>query len=331
MFKKYTSIENTYRVEIIDRIKSHGFWDDEFVVQEKVHGANLSYWTTNGEDFYAAKRTEQIPENEKFYNYNNILEELKPKLQGIWKELKATIPGLEQFTIFGEVIGGDYPHPDVPVNRKALLVQKGIYYSPNNHFFAFDILVNSETYLDVDLVNAYFEKYDLLHAKTLFRGTMEECLNHPNDFNSTIPKEFGLPDLNPNIVEGVVIRPAKSRHLNNGARVILKNKNEKWSENKKFHKSIKNKDELSDKVIKLQEAILTYVTENRLNNVLSKIGEVTEKDFGKVLGIYNKDVVEDFLKDYHEITDELEKKEQKQVTKSFLKTAGELVRERLNG
>lgn len=331
MFKKYNSIENAYRVEIIDRIKRHGFAEDAFIVQEKVHGANLSYWTTNGEDFYAAKRTEQIPENEKFYNYDSILEELKPRFQSIWKELKATTPDLKQFTIFGEIIGGDYPHPDIAVNRKASLVQKGIYYSPDNHFFAFDIVLNSEIYLDVDVVNAYFEKYDLLYAKTLFSGTLEECLKYPNDFNSTIPKEFELPELAPNTVEGVVIRPLKSRHLNNGVRVILKNKNEKWAENRKFHKSIKHKDELSDKVIKLQEAILTYVTENRLNNVLSKIGEVTEKDFGKVLGMYNKDVVEDFLKDYHEIIAELEKKEQKQVTKSFLKTAGELVKNYLVG
>ena len=40
MFRKYNSIENTYREEFLERIKSHGFWNDEFVVQEKVHGAN---------------------------------------------------------------------------------------------------------------------------------------------------------------------------------------------------------------------------------------------------------------------------------------------------
>ena len=51
MFKKYTSIENIYREEFLDRIKSHGFWDDDFIVQEKAHGSNLSYWTTNGRDF----------------------------------------------------------------------------------------------------------------------------------------------------------------------------------------------------------------------------------------------------------------------------------------
>jgi len=329
MFKKYTSIENTYRDEFLDRIKGHGFWDDEFIVQEKVHGANLSYWTTNGEDFFAAKRTDQIPNNETFYNYDLILNEIKPNLKNIWLNLKNEITDLKQLTIFGEIIGGDYPHQDVEIDRKAILVQKGIFYSPKNHFYAFDILINSEVYLNVDLANQHFDKQNLLYAKTIFRGNIKECLDYPNDFNSTLPRELNLPDLIPNVVEGVVIKPTITRHFNNGVRVILKNKNEKWSENKKYHKSIKLEDEISDKIIKLQEAILTYVTENRLNNVVSKIGEISQKDFGRVLGMFNKDVVEDFLKDYHQITDELEKKELKLITKSFAKTATELVNNKI--
>ncbi|MEW7292883.1 RNA ligase, Rnl2 family [Aquimarina sp. 2304DJ70-9] len=329
MFKKYTSIENTYRDEFLDRIKGHGFWNDEFIVQEKVHGANLSYWTTNGEDFFSAKRTDQISNDEKFYNHDLILKQIEPKLKNIWLDLKNEFEDLKQLTIFGEIIGGDYPHKEVESDKKSIIVQKGIFYSPKNHFYAFDILINSEIYLNVDVSNEHFEKQNLLHAKTVFRGNINECMNYPNDFNSTLPKEFNLPELVPNIVEGVVIKPIKTRHFNNGVRVILKNKNEKWSENKKYHKSIKLEDELSDKVVKLQEAILTYVTENRLNNVISKIGEVSQKDFGSVLGMFNKDVVEDFLKDYHQITNQLEKKELKLITKSFAKTATELVNDKI--
>ena len=329
MFKKYTSIENTYRDEFIDRIKGHGYWNDEFIVQEKAHGANLSYWTKNGEDFFAAKRTDRIASDEKFYNHDLILNKIKTKLKNIWSDLKNEFNNLDQLTIYGEVIGGDYPHAEVEVDKRALMVQKGIYYSPKNHFYAFDILVNTKEYLDVDIANYHFKKQKLLYAKTIFRGNISECLDFPNDFNSMIPVEFNLPFLTPNIVEGVIIKPIKSSHFNNGIRVILKNKNEKWSENKKYHKSIKLEDELSDKVIKLQEAILTYVTENRLNNVLSKIGEVSQKDFGRVLGMFNKDVVEDFFKDYHKITDELEKKELKLVTKSFARSATELVNNKI--
>jgi len=105
--------------------------------------------------------------------------------------------------------------------------------------------------------------------------------------------------------------------------------NEKWSENKKYHKSISQTDEPTEKVIKLQEAIITYVTENRLNNVISKIGEITQKDFGRVLGMFNKDVVEDFTKDYQKILEELDKKEIKSINKSIGNLAMELVKEKI--
>ena len=329
MFKKYNSIENTYRDEFLERVKTHGFWEDEFVVQEKVHGSNLSFFTKDGKTFFSAKRTGLIEENEKFYNYKTVLEDIKPKLELLWNILKNDFPKLEQLTIFGELFGGDYPHPEIEVDKKSVAVQKGIFYSPKNHFYAFDILLNAKKYLDVHTANMYFERVKLLYAKTIFKGSIVECLKHENDFNTTIPQELGLPLLEPNIAEGVVIRPTKTSYFNSGKRVILKNKNEKWSENKKYHKSINQTDESSEKVIKLQEAIKTFVTENRLNNVISKIGEITQKDFGKVLGMFNKDIVEDFTKVYSDLLNDLDKKEIKMINKSIGKIAMELVKNKI--
>ena len=40
----------------------------------------------------------------------------------------------------------------------------------------------------MDKANAYFEKEGIFHAKTLFRGNLEECLKYPNEFQTTIPK-----------------------------------------------------------------------------------------------------------------------------------------------
>ena len=117
---------------------------------------------------------------------------------------------------------------------------------------------------------------------------------------------MGLPEIADNICEGVVIRPIITPHFNHGVRVILKKKNEAWAEGKQFRKSIKKEEKLPEKIVKLREAILTYVTENRLNNVLSKVGQVTIKDFGKVMGMFSKDIVEDFSKDYQEVLSELE-------------------------
>ena len=329
MFKKFNSIENSYQGAFLEKIKSHGFWNDEYIVQEKVHGANLSYITLDGINFQTAKRTAILQADENFYNFNHILNDIQPKLQSIWSRLKTTYTDMEQMTIFGELFGGDYPKEKVARDKNAKMVQKGIYYSPSNHFFAFDILLNTNTYLDVDEINALFEEAGLLYAKSLFRGSLEDCLQYPNAFDSTIPKELGLPELENNTCEGVVIRPVKSIFLGGGSRVILKNKNEQWEENRRFQKKITKEQEIPEKVRLLQEAIISYITENRLSNVISKIGEITNKDFGKVIGMFNKDVIEDFTKDYGERLSELEKKERKMVTKSIGKHTAKLVRARI--
>ncbi len=329
MFRKYNSIENTYRAEFLNRIQSHGFWNDEYVVQEKVHGANLSYWTTDGKIFHAAKRTANLEMTERFYNFQSVLAILQPKFENIWTALKKAHPELTQLTIFGELMGGAYLHPDVARNPKAIKTQKGIFYSPNNEFFAFDLLLNRTDFLSVTEANQLFEKEGLLHAKTIFKGTIVECLAHDNAFNSTIPADLGLPEINPNICEGVIIKPIQPRFFNNGTRVILKNKNEKWSERIKLDKPLKPAVIYSERVLQLQELAKTYATENRLSNVLSKIGEVTTKDFGKVLGLFNKDILADFQKDYQEVLATLEKKEQKSINKSLGEVTTKLVRKRL--
>ncbi|MDN5422778.1 MAG: hypothetical protein L0G39_16725, partial [Chryseobacterium sp.] len=45
IFKTYNSIENAYQARVIDQIRLQGFGDEVFIVQEKVHGANFSFFT----------------------------------------------------------------------------------------------------------------------------------------------------------------------------------------------------------------------------------------------------------------------------------------------
>ncbi len=331
MFNKYRSIENSYQTKFIQKIKEYGLGESKYIVQEKAHGSNLSYITDDGVDFVTAKRNGILNEDEKFYNYDIILAELKPKFISIWHDLKAKYPQMSQMTIFGEVIGGNYPHPDIKANFQASKVQKGIHYSPDNLFYAFDILIDEDNYLDVTEANQYFAQEELLYAKTLFQGNLDECLAYPNNFSSTIALDLGLPEIQPNICEGVVIKPIQNTYLPNGTRVILKNKNEKWSEkNRRANKSSTKKENVaSEKVLKWQEEISAYVTENRLDNVISKIGEVTEKDFGQILKMLNQDITEDFFKDFPHLKDELDKKEIKLLTKYIQIPAVRLVRQRL--
>ncbi|MFW9608304.1 MAG: hypothetical protein ACMV14_07695, partial [Prevotella sp.] len=165
---------------------------------------------------------------------------------------------------------------------------------------------------------------------TLFEGTLDECLRFSNEFPTTIPSLFGLPDIDNNICEGVVIRPITPMYLRNGDRVLIKNKNERFAEKKSIRKRNKMLEvpiEQSPELISLIDEISQFVTENRLANVVSHIGEVhVPKDFGKIMGLFAKDALEDFMKEYSEDYLNLEKTEQKMLNKALNQMSIELVK-----
>ena len=185
--------------------------------------------------------------------------------------------------------------------------------------------------MDNDTINNLFESVGFLYAKTIFRGSLNDCLEYPNNFKSKISEWFNLPDLQQNICEGVVIRPVQPSFFRNGSRVLIKNKNERWTENNNFIdknilKSLLNQQEtLSDDAQILCEEIFKYITENRLQNVISKIGTITPKDYGKLLGLYCKDTLDDFLKSHKTEYEQLEKFESKAINKFLNTHAGTLV------
>jgi len=326
-FRKYNSIENSYREEFLQQLIENGFDKGEFVVQEKVHGANLSFWT-DGNSIQTAKRTEFLAEDDNFYNYIQVRNKYSAAIKAAFVSLKLQYPDAEYIAIFGELFGGSFPHPDVDRDKASVNIQKGIYYSPSNEFYAFDVLVNNEVYLSVDEANTLFEQHNFFYAKTLFRGTFEQAMEYPNSFESKISEWLGLPSIEDNICEGVVIKPVEAKFFNNGSRVMLKNKNEKWEENIRRKRVTVEQEKISDAAQTLSEIISEYVTVNRLNNVISKIGDVGAGDFGKVIGLLSKDALEDFTKDYRSEIDQLEKKEQKIVRKALNRKASQLVREK---
>lgn len=325
-FKQYSSIENTYQQWFIDKIKAHGFDAGEFVAQEKVHGANLSFWC-DGVQIKCAKRTEFIADGEKFYadSHYIVLERLAAKIHLAFDLARKINPDLKTITIFGELFGGVYPHPDVQQDKNATTIQKGIYYCPHNEFYAFDIMLDGGDYFSVDQANEIFEKTGIFYAHTLFRGTLDDALKYANVFQSTIPSQLGLPELVNNYCEGVVIRPVETCFFPQSSRVIIKNKNEAWEENARHHKRQAKADKVSGAVEQLSEELDNYVNQNRLNNVISKIGQIEPKDFGKLVGLFSEDVFKDFLKDFENEYDGLEKADQKQIKKALGNLSSRLV------
>ena len=322
-FRKYLDIENSYRKKFLDIVVAEKSDKGEFVVQEKAHGANLSFWY-DGKDLKSAKRSGFIEDD--FYDYEPVEAKNRERVKKLYAVLKKECCDFSELAVYGELVGGTYPHKDVEKDTTATRIQKGIFYTPHNEFYAIDVAIDGQL-LDIDNFNQVMEKAGFLYAKTIFRGTFEECLKCSNSFSSQISVWLGLPELEDNICEGVVIKPVIPKFLSDTTRVILKNKNEKWAEKAKARDRPKKPQmTLSAKGEELFNEMGSLIAENRLRNVLSKTGSIGQKEFGKLIQLFSKDILEEFFKDHLEEYNGLEKKEQKQLTRKLSQKCAELIR-----
>lgn len=326
-FKKYNSIENHYRKKYIQLIEAyHG--KDEYIVMEKIHGSNFSIWMTADEVKFA-KRSTFLKEDEDFFNYKEVYKKNKANLLKLFDSIVSKYNSNE-VVFHGELCGGSYEHRDVQRNPTAARVQRGVFYSPNNEFFIFDIKVDGKL-LPVLEVDSLVKNSGLIPVPIIAKGSLYQCLDLDTNFVSMIPGKLKLPTIDDNIVEGIVIKPSTPQFLPNGARVIIKKKNEKFSEKstKKVPKVLTPEEieqlMLSKKIFLHVEPL---ITENRLRSVVSKIGKVEAKDFGKILGLFNKDILEDFDKD-SDLLLNINKEDKKRVTKLLNGKTTELIRKNL--
>ena len=142
-FKKYSSIENSFSREFMEHVVAEMPQDLEYVVQEKVHGANTSF-LCDGEEVRFAKRTSILADGEKFYDYPELLDRYKDRVLKLFADIKAKYPEVNHISVFGEMFGGMYPHDSVKAAHKVSLIQKGVCYTPEHEFYGFDIYLFTE-------------------------------------------------------------------------------------------------------------------------------------------------------------------------------------------
>ena len=334
-FKKYNSIENHYQEGFINKIReaSAGLPISWFVT-EKIHGCNaqISY---DGKEVKYGKRTSYI-ENENFYNIKEVLGQYKDKLIMYYNHLAVLGLELDKVIFFGELFGGSYPHPDVPRNKKCSPIQKGVYYTPNHEFKLFDICL---TFKDGEY--KYLSGYDFIKICEIFslphvpvldaNIDLEKALAFKNDGESKVYSEYGLPQIQDNIMEGIVIRgwdtdlwlPNKQTEgllqseiaLSKGSRAIIKSKNDRFKEvsHQKKRETPKSQS-LPENIQMIIDKLEAYITPQRVNNIISHFGEVTVKDLGNVLKEMNIDVLNEFEKENNDFNT-LEKSELNVVRK----------------
>ena len=286
-FKKFPSLENTYQTKPIQVAEELGLDKQQYIVTEKVHGANFSFHISMDSSLYVeincAKRSGWIEDGEKFFNYKSVLEKYRNRLENIFD---AMSDDCEELVIFFFFFGGN--------------IQSGMCYKEDQDFIAFDMKIDGVPVDKLAMFND-LKTYEIPCVPLLGKfDTLQEALNFTESFDSLLMREGFNGEDKHKEAEGVVIEPVTPSWFPNGSRVYFKKKTERFLE--KGGNKIKKAPETLPKEL---ESILTtsfeYINESRLQSVCSKIGEVTIKDIGKVMGLMTQDILLDMQKDEIEI------------------------------
>ena len=262
----------------------------DWVVTEKVHGANFVV-ATDGRDVNFAKRKAWLEPNEEFFGYQLLVPFLTEKARQLFSDLSASDESLRHLFIYGELFGGAYPHPAVAPDPRVEAVQTGVYYSPRIEFVVFDITtvdgLGKRRFLPFQNALECATTAGFLALPPLLIAPYTKAVAFPLGFESTIPSHLGLPALaKGNKAEGVVIKPLNSIVLQSGEslRPILKRKIPEFAEDAMYDGARKWKPVaglIADEHAAIQlllEQIPSFLTPQRLASARSKVGRLDGKD-----------------------------------------------------
>lgn len=276
-FKKFTKLVNTYDEKTLGMIRTLGFDNCDWVVTEKLDGANFSFWF-NGDKFKVASRNQFVDGG--FFNCQQVIDLYKDAVQATYCNLisKGEIADGDTLTIVGELVGEGI------LGRVKYKTPEGF----TRGFYAFDLEVNGEPKGYLYTVS----EVQGIPCAPLFKVcSFEDAISYNNTFKSALTPD----DVDVNHSEGVALSPSKPLYFNNGSRVYLKSKSELFKE--KGVKQRKEEPLLSEFDNERCNDLLDYINNNRVLSVLSKFGELGAKDFGKVLGLILEDVEDEYRND----------------------------------
>lgn len=349
-FKKYSEIENTYNSSIIDKIRFNNLDAPSIMYgcYRKLDGSNLQFSIDEQGSLQVGSRN-QLVTGTNFMNWKAVAKRdgIKEKLSYIKSEiamfhinnerlndwLKTININKFSLTMFGEICGGLYRHPDVERDNTSVRIQGRIDYSPSNQWVPFDLRLTcsgSSFIVDMDLLKNLCDMANLKCQIEEFRGTFDECLNFSPVFNDDTGHRFwGLPIIENNVAEGVVIKPIIPTFIGE-SRIILKNKNPKYKEriratktNNKANPGIKDRERYWFDILK------EYMNENRVLTAISKVGC---ENFGNIMKESCCDALKDFRKENPKFEEDERQNDPKDfnvgnITKAFNKYSSNIVRE----
>lgn len=252
---------------------------------EKIHGTNFSIIVNDKNEVKPYKRSGLASSD--FYATSHIMKTYQAPVKYIKNK---HFPTAKQVQFFGEMFGGYWHAPVLPHATK---IQKGPKYAPFNDWFIFDIAVDG-VFQDFSLLQEVIAYTPIRHVPVIGYGDFHFCMEYNILFDSKIPEILDLePPPSPNICEGIVLKPVQTRYIGQD-RIILKMKNPDFQE-RDPNKKTRTPKAMDPEHVKLYMELNTYVTPQRLANVVSKLSPIGPKDFGRILREFSVDIQQDYI------------------------------------
>ncbi|MET8540903.1 RNA ligase family protein [Kitasatospora sp. NPDC004799] len=218
--------------------RSAGPGGREWTAAEKVHGAHFAV-VCDGGSVRAAKRRELLDDEglDGFFGVSRIWPELAVAAARFAEEVRRPRGGAAVVTVYGELAGGRYPHPEVPAAPGVDPVQTGVWYAPGLRWLPFDATVETPEgrrwIADRELRTAA-RTAGLTCVPLLGHGPLTALHDLPVRYPSRVPALFGLPELPDNLAEGYVLKPAGEWPEEGAARPLVKVKQRAFAEDDRY-------------------------------------------------------------------------------------------------
>ena len=207
MIEKYPDIEYTYRTRYINQCLSD-YRSDDFIVQERVRGNRLDFHLDHDKLEISGYKAEQ-----------DIQDTLIPMLN----KLLGGISFANSITLYGKVIGGKYPHPNV-ISARTKNLKSGVYYHPDVAYIAYDLKINNK-FINQNTFYDLMEYSGIPCIPELTRGKLEDCLCYPANYLTNIPEIYGLPEIKGNESNGYIIKGVEPIYDEYNQIVLIQEKN----------------------------------------------------------------------------------------------------------
>lgn len=326
LFQSYPKIPESFDAFQLSEADYRLLKKTDWVVTEKIHGANFCVLSNEATTSFA-KRKEILTDEENFFGYHALRDDLMAKVKTLFTQMLEGHPDTRAVAVYGELFGGAYPHPEVPSIKGVQAIQTGIYYCPEVRFWVFDIVNITDTssyFVDFTTMTEVCEAVNLPYVPALLKGSFNEAQNYSIEFESTIPALLNLPPLSlkqKNLAEGIVIKPAQSLLMDTSKgwiRPVIKKKIKLFSEDSRYQQAQKWSGDTgaSQQLGEVLMVVQNLVNQNRLNNVISKIGALNTQNtqqLSLIKSTLEADVWESFWEKHSPQYFQLSPKEQTQV------------------